>query len=119
MTKYREIIRLTGLGFSQRDIMASCGIAQKTVVKAQKRAIELNLCWPLEELMTDIELDKLMFPKEDTTRTIVISIAALIVLAAVSFMAYRLLLALRPFGLPSLQETKPSSQSISIPTPNT
>ena len=24
MTKYREIIRLTGLGFSQRDIMASC-----------------------------------------------------------------------------------------------
>lgn len=29
MTKYREIIRLTGLGFSQRDIMASCGVAQK------------------------------------------------------------------------------------------
>ncbi len=31
MTKYREIIRLTGLGFSQRNIMASCGVAQKTV----------------------------------------------------------------------------------------
>lgn len=29
MTKYREIIRLTELGFSQRDIMASCGVAQK------------------------------------------------------------------------------------------
>lgn len=38
MTKYREIIRLTGMGFSQRDIMASCGVAQKTVVKVQKRA---------------------------------------------------------------------------------
>ena len=37
MTKYREIIRLTGLGFSQRNIMASCGVAQKTVVKVQKR----------------------------------------------------------------------------------
>lgn len=36
MTKYREIIRLTSLGFSQRDIMASCGVAQKTVVKVQK-----------------------------------------------------------------------------------
>ena len=36
MTKYREIIRLTGLGFSQRDIMASCGVAQKTVVKVQR-----------------------------------------------------------------------------------
>ena len=50
MTKYREIIRLTGLGFSQRDIMASCGVAQKTVVKVQKRASrELKLSWPLDE----------------------------------------------------------------------
>lgn len=44
MTKYREIIRLTGLGFSQRNIMASCGVSQKTVVKVQKRARELNIC---------------------------------------------------------------------------
>lgn len=51
MTKYREIIRLTGLGFSQRNIMASCGVAQKTVVKVQKRARELNLSWPLDESM--------------------------------------------------------------------
>ena len=43
MTKYREIIRLTGLGFSQRNIMASCGVSQKTVVKVQKRARELNI----------------------------------------------------------------------------
>ena len=42
MTKYREIIRLTGLGFSQRNIMASCGVAQKTVVKVQKRAREIK-----------------------------------------------------------------------------
>lgn len=64
MTKYREIIRLTGLGFSQREIMASCGVAQKTVVKVQKRARELNLSWPLDESMTDTELQKLMFSKE-------------------------------------------------------
>ena len=43
MTKYREIIRLTGLGFSQRNIMASWGVSQKTVVKVQKRARELNI----------------------------------------------------------------------------
>ena len=66
MTKYREIIRLTGLGFSQRNIMASCGVAQKTVVKVQKRARELNLSWPLDESMTDAELQKLMFSKENT-----------------------------------------------------
>ena len=64
MTKYREIIRLTSLGFSQRNIMASCGVAQKTVVKVQKRAKELNLSWPLDESMTDAELQKLMFTKE-------------------------------------------------------
>lgn len=65
MTKYREIIRLTALGFSQRNIMASCGVAQKTVVKVQKRARELNLSWPLDESMTDGELKKLMFSKEN------------------------------------------------------
>ena len=55
MNKYQEIICLTGLGFSQRNIMASCGVAQKTVVKVQKRARELNLSWPLDESMTDAE----------------------------------------------------------------
>ena len=64
MTKYREIIRLTSLGFSQRNIMASCGVAQKTVVKVQKRARELNLAWPLDETITDIELQKLLFKRK-------------------------------------------------------
>ena len=59
MTKYREIIRLTGRGFSQRDIMASCGVAQKTVVKVQKRARELKLSWPLDESMTDVYTDQI------------------------------------------------------------
>lgn len=43
LTKYREIIRLTSMEFSQRDIMANCGVAQKTVVKVQKRVRELKL----------------------------------------------------------------------------
>lgn len=64
MTKYREIIRLTGLGFSQRNIMASCGVAQKTVVKVQKRARELNLAWPLDDSMTDSKLEGILFPRE-------------------------------------------------------
>ena len=63
MTKYREIIRLTGLGFSQREMMASCDVAQKTVVKIQKRVRELKLSWPLDEAMTDTELPKFMFSK--------------------------------------------------------
>lgn len=65
MTRYREIIRLTALGFSQRKIMKSCGVSQKTVVKIQKRARDLKLTWPLDESMTDAALQKLMFPKEN------------------------------------------------------
>ena len=61
MTKYREIIRLTDLEFSQREIVTSCGVAQKTVVKVQKSAKELKLSWPLDEVMTDTKLQKLMF----------------------------------------------------------
>lgn len=64
MTKYREIIRLTSLGCTQRSIMASCNVAQKTVIKVQKKAKELNLSWPLDESLTDRELAQLMFPKE-------------------------------------------------------
>lgn len=64
MTKYREILRLHSLGFTQRNIMQSCGVAQKTVVKVLRRANELNLSWPLDESMTDSTLENLMFPKE-------------------------------------------------------
>ncbi len=63
MTKNREIIRLTSLGLSQRNIMQSIGVAQKTVVKIQRRAKELGLEWPLDESMTDVALEKYMFPK--------------------------------------------------------
>lgn len=43
MTKYIEILRLTSLGFTQRNIVNSCKVSQKTVVKVQRRAKELNL----------------------------------------------------------------------------
>ena len=65
MTKYREIIRLTGQGFSQHCIVASCDVAQKTAVSVQKRVRELKLSWPLDEALTDTELQKLMFTKEN------------------------------------------------------
>lgn len=57
MTRYREILRLTALGLSQRNIMQSINVSQKTVVKVQRRARELKLSWPLDESMTDIELE--------------------------------------------------------------
>ena len=64
MTKYREILRLKSLGFSERNIAASCGVSRNTVAKVSKRAEELNLKWPLDFDMTDHALEQLMFPKE-------------------------------------------------------
>ena len=58
MTKYRESLRLTALGLSQRNIIQSIGVSQKTVVKVQHRAHELKLSWPLDEALTDEALDK-------------------------------------------------------------
>ena len=63
MTQYREILRLTAMGLSQRRILDSVGCSQKTVVKVQRRARELKLSWPLDDAMTDDVLEETLFPK--------------------------------------------------------
>ena len=64
MTKYREIIRLKSLNFSERNIALSCSVSRNTVSKICKKADEQNLIWPLDESMTDDVLEKLLFPKD-------------------------------------------------------
>ena len=68
MTKYREILRLRSMGFSQNDIAASCQMSKKTVNKVLKLANEHNLCWPLEERLTDREIDKIIHPNGNEAR---------------------------------------------------
>ena len=53
MTKYREILRLQSLGFSERNIAQSCGVSRNTVAKVLKKAAEINISWPLDFDMTD------------------------------------------------------------------
>lgn len=43
MTKYREILRLTALGLSLRNIQRSLHVSQRTIMKVQHRAKELSL----------------------------------------------------------------------------
>ena len=43
MTKYREILRLKSLGFSERNIAQSCSVSRKTVAKVTKKAAEMNI----------------------------------------------------------------------------
>lgn len=64
MTKYREILRLKSLGFSERNIAQSCGVSRNTVAKVLKKAAEINLSWSLDFDMTDSALEELMFPKD-------------------------------------------------------
>lgn len=66
MTKYREILRLSALGLSLRNIESSIHVSRKTIIKVRKRAEELNLAWPLDETYTDAALDKLLSPESTT-----------------------------------------------------
>ena len=36
MTKYREILRLKSLGFSERNIAQSCGVSRNTVANSAR-----------------------------------------------------------------------------------
>lgn len=62
MTKYREILRLSGLGLSQQNIADSCNVSKKTVNRVLKRARELDISWPLDENDTDAVLAEKFFP---------------------------------------------------------
>ena len=62
MTKYREFLRLSGLGLSQQNIADSCNVSKKTVNRVLKRAKELDISWPLDESDTDTVLAEKFFP---------------------------------------------------------
>ncbi|MDD3339251.1 MAG: IS21 family transposase [Lachnospiraceae bacterium] len=66
MTKYRDIIRLKSLRFSERNIARSCNVSRNTVSKVLSKADEMNISWPLDKSMTDAVLENLMFPKNKT-----------------------------------------------------
>ena len=61
MTKYREILRLSGLGLSQQNIADSCNVSKKMVNRILKRARELDISWPLDENDTDAVLAEKFF----------------------------------------------------------
>ena len=62
MTKYRESLRLSGLGLSQKNIADSCNVSKKMVNRILKRARELDISWPLDENDTDAVLAEKFIP---------------------------------------------------------
>lgn len=65
MVKYREILRLTHLGISQRNIAFSCGCAASTVQAVQQAARAKRLEWPLPEEMDDAAIYRFLYPPRD------------------------------------------------------
>ena len=69
MTKYHEILRLSALGLSLRNIERSLHVSQHTITKVQRRAKEISLSWSQAEPLTDAELEQMMFPKDPAPKT--------------------------------------------------
>lgn len=62
MTKYQEILRLSGLGLSRQNITDSCNVSKKTVNRVLKRDSELGISQPLDENDTDVVFAEKFFP---------------------------------------------------------
>lgn len=65
MAKYREILRLSCLGFSNRNIALSVPCSRNTIAKVLKRAQELDISWTLEDNQMDEVLEGLFYPKQN------------------------------------------------------
>ena len=64
MTKYRDILRLSSMGLSQRSIASSCHCSRNTVSDVLLRANQKGLIWPLPEDVGDVDLRQMLFPEK-------------------------------------------------------
>lgn len=66
MVNYREILRLTSLGYSQRQIAASVHSSRSTISEVQGLANKLELTLPLDEAITNEVLYQTFYPERLT-----------------------------------------------------
>ena len=62
MIDYREILRLNSLGYSQRRICGMVNSSHHTVAETVTAANDMGITWPLDEDITNDELQSVMFP---------------------------------------------------------
>jgi len=63
MVNYKEILRLASEGTSQRQIAVSVGHSRDTVSEFLAAAKVHNLSWPLEESVTNEQIEAILFPE--------------------------------------------------------
>ena len=68
MTNYRETLRLSSQGISQRSIAVSCEYSRNIVSSILKRAKERGISWTLPQGISDSDLIKLLFPTRVLTQ---------------------------------------------------
>ena len=64
MTGYRDILRLSAQGISQRSIAKSCDCSRNTVAKVLAQARQRKVEWSAVQGLTDGELQNLLFPNQ-------------------------------------------------------
>ena len=64
MTKYREVLRMSAGGFSQRVIASTLSMSRNTVASTLKRAREQNLDWEAveQQRLSEKDIANLLFP---------------------------------------------------------
>lgn len=62
MVNYREIIRLKSLDYSNVSIASSCGSSRNTVAEVWALAQEKELSWPIPDVLTDKDIEKILYP---------------------------------------------------------
>ena len=62
MVNYREILRLSALKHVQRDVCSAIHCSDHTVRAVLKEAAKHNIHWPLDKDITNVELERILFP---------------------------------------------------------
>ena len=61
---HREILRYQSLGYSQRQIEQTVHSSHHTVENTLKAAHENGITWPLDEDITNADLQEILFPEK-------------------------------------------------------
>ena len=67
---YREILRLDSLHYSRKRISISIGSSHHTVKDVLDTATQKGITWPLDNDVTNAELEALLFPDKRKTESI-------------------------------------------------
>jgi hypothetical protein len=62
MVDYREILRLHSLNHSQRSIALATRSSRNTISEAVRAADDKGISWPLDDDLSNRELELLLFP---------------------------------------------------------